>query len=315
MTSRNGDEEDLVGAVEELRQSVEKVADSVAAGVVRIGRGPGRGAGVVIADGAVLTNAHNLRGSETTVSFADGRVERGTVAGVDLDSDLAVVHVATAGAPAPEWHEGGVAIGTPVFAVTSPAGAGVRITIGTVSSTGRAFRGPRGRLVPDGIEHTAPLARGSSGSPIVDATGKLLGLSTHRLGDGFYLAIPADTELRGRVDALARGESPSRRYLGLALLPPRAARRLRAAVGLQEREGLLVRAVDGDGPAARAGVRAGDLLVEAGGRTLGSPDDLFAVLGDLADGDALQLRIVRGTDEIEVRVVFAERGGEESGTA
>lgn len=303
-----------MAVLEELQQTVERVAGTVARSVVRIGRGPGRGAGIVVGDGAVLTNAHNLRGSETTISFPDGRVERGAVAGVDVDSDLAVVHVPTVGAPALQWHEGDAAIGTTVFAVTSPPGAGVRVTVGTVSSCGRAFRGPRGRLVPDGLEHTAPLARGSSGSPVVDAAGKLLGINTHRLGEGFYLAIPADAALRDRVDALARGESPRRRYLGLALLPPRAARRLRAAVGLPEREGLLVRAVDEDGPAARAGVRAGDLLVEAGGRSLGSPDDLFEVLGALADGDALHLRAVRGTDDVELRVVFTENG-EESGTA
>lgn len=301
--------------LEELQKAVEQVADSLTASVVRIGRGPGRGAGVVIGEGAVLTNAHNLRGSETTVSFADGRVETGTVAGVDLDSDLAVVHVATGGAKAPDWHDGDVRIGTTVFAVSSPAGGGVRVTAGTVSSTARAFRGPRGRLVSGGLEHTAPLARGSSGSPVVDAEGKLLGVNTHRMGEGFYLAIPAGSELRTRVDALARGESPRRRYLGLALLPARAARRLRAAVGLPEREGLLVRAVDGDGPGARAGVQAGDLLVEAGGRALSTPDDLFEVLGGLGEGDALDLRVVRGADELDIRVIFSEGAGEGSGAA
>lgn len=300
---------------EEVQAAVEKVAESVAASVVRIGRGPGRGGGVVVAEGAVLTNAHNLRGTETTVTFADGRVETGTVAGVDLDSDLAVLHVPTGGARPPEWHDGEARVGSAVFALSLPAGAGTRVTTGTVSSSGRAFRGPRGRLVAGGLEHTAPLARGSSGSPVVDADGKLVGINTHRLGEGFYLAIPADAELRGRVDALARGESPRRRYLGLALLPARAGRRLRAAVGLPERDGLLVRAVDDDGPAARAGVKAGDLVVEAGGRPLASPDDLFEVLGALADGEALSLRVVRGVDELEVRITFDEAAGETSGTA
>lgn len=300
---------------EELQLAVATVADEVAASVVRIGRGPGRGAGIVVGDGVVLTNAHNLHGTETTVSFADRRVERGRVVGVDVDSDLAVVRVPTAGAPALRWHEGEVGIGTTVFAVTSPAGGGVRVTVGTVSSSGRPFRGPRGRLIPGGLEHTAPLARGSSGSPVVDADAELLAVSTHRLGEGFYLAIPADADLRARVEALARGESPRRRYLGLALLPPQAARRLRAAVGLPERDGLLVRAVDEEGPAARAGVQAGDLLVEAGGRPLGSHDDLFEVLSALDDGATLSLRLVRATDEMEVRVVFSETGGEEEGTA
>lgn len=304
-----------MAVLQELEQAVERVVGAAAGGVVRIGRGPGRGAGIVVGDGAVLTNAHNLRGSETTVTFPDGRAETGTVAGVDVDSDLAVVHVPTAGARPIDWHDREVRLGTTVYAVSLPAGGGTRVTVGHVSSSDRAFRGPRGRLVPRGLEHTAPLARGSSGSPVVDADGKLVGINTHRLGEGFYLAIPADAELRSRVDALARGESPRRRYLGLALLPSRAGRRLRAAVGLPERDGLLVRAVDEDGPAWRAGIRAGDLLVEAGGRPLGSPDDLFEVMGALADGEALVVRAVRGVDELEVRVAFTEAGAEESGTA
>jgi len=304
-----------MASIEEVQKTVGEVARSVENSVVRIGRGPGRGAGIVVGDGSVLTNAHNLRGSQVTVTFSDGRSETGTVAGVDVDSDLAVVSVGTAGARAIEWHEGEVELGTTVFAVTKPPSAEVRVTVGTVSAVGRAFRGPRGRLISGGLEHTAPLARGSSGSPIVNADGRLLGINTHRLGEGFYLAVPADAELRGRVDALARGESPRRLYLGVALLPTFAARRLRASVGLPERDGLLVRAVDDGGPAARAGIRTGDLVVEAGGSTLKSPDDLFEVLGRLAEGEALTLQVVRGTDELEVRVSFDATSGEESGSA
>ena len=85
-----------------------------------------------------------------------------------------------------------------MFALALPAGGGgVRVTFGTVSSLGRNFRGPRGRLITDGIEHTAPLGRGSSGGPLVDPEGRLLGINTHRPGDGLYLALPAD---RGPAD-------------------------------------------------------------------------------------------------------------------
>lgn len=308
-----------MAVLDEIGGLVGKIAHSVTPSVVRIGRGPGRGAGVVLAEGSVLVNAHNLRGSEVTVTFADGRSERGSVAGLDVDGDIAVVRVETAQAPALAWRDGPVALGTAVFAVTTPASVDVRVTVGTVSAVGRGFRGPRGRLISGGIEHTAPLPRGSSGSPVVDAGGRLVGLNTHRLGDGFYLAVPADARLRERVDALARGESPTRRYLGVALLPPFAARRLRASVGLPERDGLLVRAVDVGGPADRAGIRTGDLFVEAAGTALRALDDLFGVLGGPGGADSLSLRVVRGTDELEVRVTFDDgaggRAGEEPGSA
>ncbi len=293
-----------MGTGKDIRETVSQVAEVVAPSVVRIGRGPGRGSGVVVGDGSVLTNAHNLRGAETTVTFADGHDGVGAVAAVDIDGDLAVVRVDTGSAPALAWSEAAAGLGAPVFCVTAPPGAGTRVTVGTVSAVGRAFRGPRGRLIAGGLEHTAPLARGSSGSPVVDAQGRLVGVNTHRLGEGFYLAVPADRELRERLDALMRGETPRRAHLGVSLYPTRAARRLRASVGLPPRDGLLVRAVEEDGPAAVAGLREGDLIVEAAGTAVAGPDDLFGVLAGLGDGDTMSLRLLRGAEELVVTVTF-----------
>jgi hypothetical protein len=193
-----------MGVLDELEQAVREVADRAGPSVVGIGRGRGRGSGVVLADGLVATNAHNLRGEETTVVFAGDRSAVGRVAGVDVDADLAVLAVDTGGAPAIGWAEdAGVRVGTPVFALANPGGQ-LRVTFGLVSAVGRAFRGPRGRRIAGSIEHTAPLPRGASGGPVVDAAGRLLGIDTNRLGDGFYLALPADADLRQRLDALGR---------------------------------------------------------------------------------------------------------------
>src|SRR2546428_1456430 len=137
-----------MGALDELEQATGRVAERVGPSVVRIGRGWGRGAGVVVGEGAVLTNAHNLRGDETTVTFADGRSATGQVAGVDLDGDLAVLTVDTAGAPVLAWDgEADAHVGSPVFAVANPGGRGLRVTFGLVSAVGQAFRGPRGRRI------------------------------------------------------------------------------------------------------------------------------------------------------------------------
>src|SRR5919204_423797 len=139
-----------------------------------------------------------------------------------------------------------------------------------VVGLGRGFRGPRGRRVRDALEHTATLPRGSSGGPLVDVEGRLLGLNALRLEGGLILALPAGPALRERVQLLARGEAPSPHRLGVAVAPPRVARRLRRAVGLPERSGLLVRAVEQDGAAERAGIEAGGLLVAAADRELDS---------------------------------------------
>ncbi|HEY7131821.1 MAG TPA: PDZ domain-containing protein, partial [Candidatus Limnocylindrales bacterium] len=147
---------------------------------------------------------------------------------------------------------------------------------------------------------TAPMAPGSSGGPLVDAAGKLVAINTNRVGEGFYLARPADAALRERVDALSRGESVERPRLGIAIAPPHVARRLRASVGLSDRAGLLVRGVEDGSPAARAGIREGDLLVEAAGRSLDEPDALPEILA--STGLPIELKIVRGDEERTVNV-------------
>jgi len=294
--------------LDELQASISTLAERIGPAIVAIGRHQ-RGSGIVIADGQVLTNAHNLRGAEVTVTFADGRRQVGTVAAVDGDGDLAVIAVDTAGAPALEWASGeGAQLGTAVFGAAAANGSGTRITFGTVSAVERAFRGPGGRRIAGSIEHTAPLAPGSSGGALLDVAGRLVGLNTNRIGDGFYLALPADASLRERVDALARGEAPSRTRLGVAVAPSYVARRLRRSVGLPDRDGLLVRDVEADSPAQRAGIQAGDLIVEADGNAVTDGDELVEALA--AAGEAFEVKIVRGNEERTVSVGRGAATGE-----
>ena len=116
--------------------------------------------------------------------------------------------------------------------------------------------------------------------------------------------MPATAALRSRVDALARGEAPTRRRLGVALAPPHVARRLRAAVGLPARDGVLIREVADDSPAASQACCAGDLVVAAAGRPVASIDDLLAAVDGVGEDGTLILQVVRGTEEIDVTVRF-----------
>jgi serine protease Do len=294
-------------ALQAIQEAVADAAARVGPAVVGLGRGWGRGSGVVIAPGTVLTVAHVLRGDELAVVFGDGRAAEGRVAGADPDLDVAVIAVDTAGVEPVGWElrEEPPAAGAPVLALANPGGRGLRTTFGIVSATGRSFRGPRGRRVAGSIEHTAPLPRGSSGGPLVDPDGNLIGLNAVRREGGFILALPADAALRRRIDELARGEVPVRPRLGVALAPARVARRMRAAVGLPERDGLLVRGVVDGSPAARAGVERGDLLVRAGERRLAGMDDLFEALD--RSGDKLVLGVVHGAEERELQVDLRAR--------
>lgn len=297
-----------MAVLEEVTRAVRSVAERVGPSVVGLGRGWGRGSGVVLAEGSVLTAAHNLRGEEVTVTFADGRREKGTVAAVDADGDLAVVSVPTGDAEPVEWGEPGeLAAGSVVVALANPGGRGLRTTLGLVSATGSRLRGPRGRRIGGTIEHTAPLPRGSSGGPLVDPEGRLLGLNAVRMDGGLIVAIPADAALRERADGLARGEAPTRPRLGVAIAPAHVARRLRSAVGLPDRDGLLVRRVEEGGPADRAGIEKGDLIVAAAGEPVARVDDLHTRL-ESAGERTLVLTVVRGAEERNVSVALEPAG-------
>src|SRR5439155_22376819 len=299
-----------MSAIEELQAAVERVATVAGRSVVGIGSRQ-RGSGVVIGEGRVLTNAHNVRGAQVTVRFADGTSVVGSLAGVDVDGDLAVISVDGAKATPVEWGAGdALSTGSVVFGAAASPNGPARVTLGTGAAVARAFRGPGGRQISGSVEHTAPLAPGSSGGPILDAEGRFLGLNTNRLGEGFYLALPADAELRRRIDALGRGESPERPRLGVAGAPAHVARRLRRSVGLPERDGLLVRGVDDDSAARRAGIVGGDLSVEVAGRAVTDADELVEAIA--AATTPYEVRVVRGTEE---RTVTVGGGAEATGEA
>jgi len=295
--------------LDEVGASIRQLAEGAGTSVVGIGQRWGAGSGVVLGEGRILTNAHNVRGDQVRVTFADGRTAEGTVAGRDIDGDLAVIDADTGEVPALSWASGAQAeIGMPVFALANPGGRGLRVTFGFVSGIERTFRGPRGHRITGSLEHTAPLLPGSSGGPVLNAGGELLGINTNRLGEGFYLAIPADDALRGRADALARGESAAAPRLGVAIAPGHVARRLRRAVGLPDADGLLIREVMQDTPAARAGLAQGDLIVAAAGHPTRTPDDLFDALQAAGSGGTIELTVVRGTDERTIQVALGDNG-------
>ena len=295
-----------MSALDEFQAAVAAVAGKASPAVVGIGGHHHRSSGVVVAKNMVLTNAHNVHDDGATCVFSDGRREQGKLLGDDMDGDLAVLEVNTGDVTPLAWSVAGLpGIGAVVFAVASAANGGVRTTVGQVSGVARSFRGPGGRLIGGSIEHTAPLAPGSSGSPILDAEGKMLGLNTQRLGEGFYLAIPADDELKTRFEALSKGQSTVRPRLGIAVAPSHVARHLRRAVGLPDRDGILVRGVEEDSPADKAGIREGDLIVAAARAPLKDPDELHAALAKAGSG-TIEIGLVRGADDLTVKVELGQ---------
>ncbi len=297
-----------MSVLEELEGTIQTAVERYGPSVIGLGQGWGRGSGFVIEPNRILTNAHNLRGDEVTVTFHDGRRETGRVLAADVDVDLAVIEADTAEIAPLEWGEeelDSLPIGRSVLAMANPGGRGLRVTPGFVSSTARTFRGPRRHRIGFAIEHTAPLPRGSSGGPLIDRAGRLLGVNSIRTDGGLILAIPADRAIRERVEKLGRGESPKRVRLGVAIAPPRVARRLRRAVGLPERDGILIRGVERGSAADRAGLERGDLIVAAAGRDTDRMDALYEALDGAAAEGRLELQILRGAEERTVTVALS----------
>jgi len=289
----------------EIGETVGSVAEAARRSVVGLGGHWGMGSGVVLEDGLVLTNAHNVSPERATVTFFDGRVEQATVLGIDVDADLAVLEVGTGEAGPVKWQPEDVApvIGAPVVGLANPGGRGLRATFGLVAAADRSFRGPRGRRVAGGFEHTALAPPGASGGPVVDLDGMLVGINTRRLGRGFYLAQAATGDMRAAVTALRSGDRPQPRRLGVGLAPVEVTRRLRRSMGLDEADGLLVRLVEEGSPADVAGVREGDVLVSAGDQATSDVDDLHRVLA--AGGGSLDLGLVRVNDRLTVTARFS----------
>jgi serine protease Do len=274
------------------------IAESVGGSVVGLRRGARRGSGVVVAQDRVAVLFHSLREERVEVVFGDGRSDDGELAGVDRRHGLAVLQVPTDGSPTVRWSQVQPGIGDSVFALANPGAGGLRATEGRVSAAPMAVRGRQGRSLEGMIEHTAPLPHGAGGGPLVDTGGAVLGINALRADPGFLLALPAAV-VSADVEGLLEGRARPR-YLGVALAPAGASRRMRAAVGLPQRDGLLVRRVESGGPAERAGLQVGDLLVGMGDADVTELADVFGAI-DSAEGP-LEVRILRGTESLALTV-------------
>ena len=274
------------------------IAGSVGESVVGLRRGARRGSGVVVAQDRVAVLVHSLREDRVEVVFADSRSEDAELAGVDRRHGVALLQVPTDGAAIVRWSQAQPSIGDSVFALANPGAGGLRATEGRVSAAPVTVRGRHGRSLEGMIEHTAPLPRGAGGGPLVDTDGAVLGVNALRADPGFLLALPAAV-VSGAVEGLLEGRARPR-YLGVALAPAGASRRMRAAVGLPQRDGLLVRRVETGGPAELAGAQVGDLLVGLGDTEVQDLADVFDAIDSA--GGPLEVRIVRGAESLALTV-------------
>lgn len=272
------------------------------------GGGESLGSAVVYTgDGFLLTNAHVVgRAGGGTALFSDGTSAAFTVVGADSLSDLAVVR---ASGPAPPPVELGEAdqlvVGQLVVAVGSPLGLAGSVTAGVVSALGRSLptrSGSAARLVEDVIQTDAALNPGNSGGALADAQCRVVGINTAVAGVGLGLAVPVNATTRRIISALMRDGRVRRAYLGLVTVPAPLSAQLQARFGRPS--GLRVAEVVPDGPAARAGVRAGDLLLAAADHPVRAAQDLQRMMFGEAIGRPMSITVMRNGALVDV---IAER--------
>ena len=258
---------------------------------------------VYTGDGFLLTNAHVVgRASGGTALFSDGTSSSFTVVGADALSDLAVVR---AGAATPEPAVLGEAedlvVGQLVVAVGSPLGLAGSVTAGVVSALGRSLPTQSGsavRLVEDVIQTDASLNPGNSGGALADSGARVVGINTAVAGIGLGLAVPINSTSRKIISALMQYGRVRRAYLGIVAAPTPLPAWLHERVG--RKEGLRVAELVPDGPAARAGLRPGDVLVSAAGKPVTTAQDLQRLMFGEAIGRPLEITVLRNGALVDV---------------
>ncbi|MET9342447.1 trypsin-like peptidase domain-containing protein [Nonomuraea sp. NPDC003804] len=265
---------------------------------VRADRGSGS-AVVFTTDGFLLTNAHVVGSSRSgTVAFADGSASDFVLVGRDPLSDLAVIRAEGATpAPAVLGDSDGLVVGQLVVAVGNPLGLAGSVTAGVVSGLGRSLP-VGGRLIEDVIQTDAALNPGNSGGALADARARVVGINTAVAGVGVGLAVPVNSTTRSIIAALIRDGRVRRAFLGLVTSPAPLPEALRARTG--QRQALRVMEVVPGSPAARAGLRAGDLVLSAGRNPVGDAQSLQRLMFAEAIGRPLPITVFRNGALVDV---------------
>jgi serine protease DegQ len=263
--------------------------------------------GIVFAPGLVLTADHVVeRDDDLRVILADGSAAAATLAGRDPGSDLAVLRLSEAQAQPAEAAPQEARIGQLVLALGRPSTEGLQASLGVVSAIGGQVRTGRGGLLERYLRTDTIAYPGFSGGPLIDASGRILGLNTSGLARGMALTIPVSVAWQvGQT--LAQHGHVRRGYLGIRSQAVALPAAQQAALGRNQSAGLLLVGVEDDGPAAKGGLMVGDILVGLAGQPISDPDELLTRLVGTIVGQPAAVEVLRGGQPTTIQVTIGER--------
>jgi S1-C subfamily serine protease len=302
-------------AASTLSQLSAQLADAVSAaanGVVAIhARRRIPSSGILWRDGIIVSASHTVRREgDVSVTLPNGQTASATIVGRDAATDVIVLRT-DASAKAARRGNGALQVGSLVLAVGRP-GKDVTASFGIISAIGAGWRTWQGTRIDRVLRLDLAIYDGFSGGPLVDAQGGVLGLNNSALARGAPMSLAADTVDRLVDELLERGHV-RRAFIGVAIHPVGLNSSIVEKHNLEQSSGLMVLSVAEGGPAERAGILVGDVLVEANGQTLHRPTDLLDALSSVKAGSTLSARVVRGGKLETVAITPGDRPAEGAG--
>ena len=286
----------------------EAVAKAGAATVTVDARRRMPASGVAYAADLVLTADHAVeREDDLHVTLPDGTTLNASLAGRDSGTDLALLRVEKAALAVAEPVQQPAHVGQLALALGRPSAEGIEASLGVVSALGGPVRTGRGGLLESYIRTDTIPYPGFSGGPLVDASGKVLGINTSGLGRGVAVTIPVGLAW-GVAKSLAEHGSVRRGYLGVRSQPTPIPAAQQQALGREQEAGLLLVWVEEGSPAAKGGLLVGDILVGLDGQALSDPDELLARLAGARVGQSTPVQVLRGGLPATINVTIGERG-------
>jgi len=289
------------GILQTISGEIERLAESTGRSVVSIGSGHGNGSGIVWDEHTVVTAYHVVRGAEeVSIGMEDGTKLAAKLTGRFRRSDIAVLTVEGSLKPIAKGDSDALKAGQFVLALANPFSSHTSVTSGIITGANRSIGGWWGMSIENAIITDARVNPGYSGGPLVDASGRLIGMNVAYVSKR-GIAVPVNT-ISKVVQRLAKGQPFKRAYLGIVTNPVALPEEVSSDKRVGQEAGVMVFSVEDGTPAKQSGLSFGDVILRFNGKETSNSEDLTSLLGEEAIGQKSKLSVLRGGKVVELEI-------------